>query len=162
MLSTGEQVGWTTIERAGKYLCEGEIVAIPWGKSRPVKEILKYYKGKFVTADNRIVTSSDKNILLNKYLYFWMQSKSNEIDKFYRGSGIQHPNMSQILDMDIQLPSIAVQRRIVNILDKFEMLSNSLVEGLPAEIEARREQYEYYRDLLLDFRPESSIGGGRT
>lgn len=53
LLSTGEQIGWTTKELAGKYLREGEIVSIPWGKSRPLKNVLKYYKGLFVTADNR-------------------------------------------------------------------------------------------------------------
>ena len=54
LLSTGEQTGWTTEDIAGDFLCEGEVVSIPWGKSRKVSEVMKYYKGKFVTADNRI------------------------------------------------------------------------------------------------------------
>ena len=70
LLSTGEQTGWTTEDLAGKYLCEGEVVTIPWGKSRAVTDCIKYYKGKFVTADNRIMTSSDLNTLNNKYLYY--------------------------------------------------------------------------------------------
>ena len=44
LLSTGEQTGWTTEEIAGGFLCEGEVVSIPWGKSRKVSEVMKYYK----------------------------------------------------------------------------------------------------------------------
>lgn len=51
----------------------------------------------------------------------------------------------------IPIPPLDEQRRIVAILDKFEALVNDLTEGLPAEIAARQEQYEYYRDKLLNF-----------
>ena len=47
--------------------------------------------------------------------------------------------------------SLAEQERIVSILDKFDLLTTSLTEGLPREIELRQKQYEYYRDLLLNF-----------
>ena len=47
--------------------------------------------------------------------------------------------------------SLAEQQRIVDILDRFDKLCNDISEGLPAEIEARQKQYEYYRDLLLTF-----------
>ena len=153
LLSTGENVGWTTEDIAGDKLCEGEVVTIPWGKSRPVVECMKYYKGKFVTADNRIATSKDTSILNNKYLYYWMQSKGADIDKFYRGAGIQHPNMKSVLTMQIPVPAIEEQERIVSILDKFSALVNDISEGLPAEIKGRHQQYEYYRNKLLDFQP---------
>jgi len=51
----------------------------------------------------------------------------------------------------IPVPSIEEQERIVSILDRFDKLCNDISEGLPAEIEARRKQYEYYRDKLLSF-----------
>ena len=51
----------------------------------------------------------------------------------------------------IPYPTIEEQTRIVNILDRFDKLCNDISEGLPAEIEARRKQYEYYRDKLLSF-----------
>lgn len=51
----------------------------------------------------------------------------------------------------ISLPPLEEQRRIVSILDRFDKLTNDLSSGLPAEIEARRKQYEYYRDRLLSF-----------
>lgn len=139
LLSTGEQTGWTTEDIAGDFLCEGEVVSIPWGKSRKVSEVMKYYNGKFVTADNRIATSSDTSILSNKYLYYWMMSQGNLIDSFYRGSGLKHPSMKDVLDMKMPLPPLEVQSEIVRILDNF------------TELTARKKQYEFYRDKLLTF-----------
>lgn len=54
--------------------------------------------------------------------------------------------------MKIPLPPLAEQERIVTILDRFDALCNDLTSGLPAEIEARKKQYEYYRDKLLTFK----------
>lgn len=142
LLSTGEQTGWTTEEFAGDNLREGEIVTIPWGKSRPVAEVMKYYKGKFVTADNRIATSADTNILLNKYLYYWLLTQGKTIDGFYRGSGIKHPSMKDILDLCLPLPPLPVQSEIVRILDNFAELT--------AELTARKRQYEYYKSIIFE------------
>ena len=61
-------------------------------------------------------------------------------------------NQSQFEKLMIPIPSIPEQRRIVAILDRFDALCNDLTAGLPAEIEARRKQYEYYRDKLLSFK----------
>ncbi|WP_232233374.1 restriction endonuclease subunit S [Sedimentibacter sp. B4] len=157
LLSTGEQTGWTTEELAADYLCYGEVVTIPWGKSRPVKEVLKYYKGKFVTADNRIATSNDTTKLLNKYLYYWMLNNGETIDRYYRGSGIKHPNMNDVLNMTIPLPPLPVQEEIVRILDNFMEHTVELAAELKAELKARKKQYEYYRDNLLTFGDEVEV-----
>lgn len=61
-------------------------------------------------------------------------------------------NSNLILDTIIPLPAIKDQKRIVNTLDRFDTLCNDLSSGLPAEIEARQKQYEYYRDKLLSFK----------
>lgn len=53
--------------------------------------------------------------------------------------------------MQIPIPPLTEQKRIVSILDKFDALTTSLTEGIPREIELRQQQYEYYRDLLLSF-----------
>lgn len=53
--------------------------------------------------------------------------------------------------VEIPVPSLETQRKVVDILDRFDSLTASLTDGLPAEIEARRQQYEYYGDRLPDF-----------
>lgn len=150
LLSTGEQTGWTSEELAADWLCDGEVVTIPWGKSRPVKEVIKYYKGKFVTADNRIATSSDTKKLSNKYLYYWMMNSGETLDRFYRGSGIKHPNMNDVLHMRLPLPPLPIQEEIVRILDIFTELTAEFTRELTAELIARKHQYEYYRYALLN------------
>ena len=59
---------------------------------------------------------------------------------------------SMIMQYKIPIPPIEEQKRIVSILDQFDTLVNDISKGLPAEIEARRRQYEYYRDRLLTFK----------
>ena len=54
--------------------------------------------------------------------------------------------------LEIPVPSLSEQECIVSVLDRFNMLCNDLSSGLPAEIEARQKQYEYYRDKLLTFK----------
>lgn len=59
--------------------------------------------------------------------------------------------MGKIREFKILVPALTVQEKIVNILDKFDVICTDLKSGLPAEIAARQKQYEYYRDELLDF-----------
>lgn len=69
------------------------------------------------------------------------------------GQGSQNNINAQIVkDYPIPIPSLVEQQRIVSILDRFDTLTNDLTAGLPAEIEKRRQQYEYYRDKLLTFK----------
>ena len=58
--------------------------------------------------------------------------------------------------VEIPVPSFETQQRIVDVLDRFDSLTTSLTDGLPAEIAARRQQYEYYRDRLLTFPRKNS------
>ena len=60
-------------------------------------------------------------------------------------------NLKDFKKIKVPIPSIEEQHRIVDILERFDTLCNDLTSGLPAEIEARQNQYEYYRDKLLDF-----------
>ena len=66
-------------------------------------------------------------------------------------SKVVHSNVSSIEQIRIPLPTLEVQERYADVLDNFEKICNDLNIGLPAEIEARRKQYEYYRDVLLTF-----------
>ena len=81
----------------------------------------------------------------------------------YKTAGAQ-PGLSvkRLNQVHIAVPTIEAQKRIADILDRFDALCNDLTQGLPAEIAARRKQYEYYRDKLLTFRrKEESVRSGR-
>ncbi len=67
-------------------------------------------------------------------------------------SKVVHTSVPALQEITIPIPSLAEQERIVSILDRFDTLTNDLTSGLPAEIEKRRQQYEYYRDKLLTFK----------
>ena len=67
------------------------------------------------------------------------------------GTKVIEVTPGKLYDVIIPLPTLEEQERIVSILDRFDALCNDLTSGLPAEIEARQKQYEYYRDKLLTF-----------
>ena len=93
----------------------------------------------------------DEDKALVRYVYQWI-CKQYEVLKAM-GEGSQHNiNAKKVKDFEIPIPSLEEQHRIVSILDRFESLTSSLQSGLPAEIAARRQQYEYYRDKLLTFK----------
>ena len=69
-----------------------------------------------------------------------------------RGAGVPHVSGEMFNSIELPIPSLQDQQRIVEILDRFDTLCNDLSSGLPAEIEARQKQYEYYRDKLLSFK----------
>ena len=89
------------------------------------------------------------NNLNTRFLYYVLQM----VTKPYVNAGMGNPKlMSNVMStVKVPIPSIQEQNRIVNILDSFDALVNGTSEGLPAEINARRQQYEYYRAKLLTF-----------
>ena len=93
-----------------------------------------------------------------KYIAYYFQTYAFARYKRSRvtGAKVIRLHQSQLEQFEIPIPSLAEQARIVNILDKFETLVSDLVQGLPAEIAAVQEQYEYYRDKLLSF-PEYKL-----
>ncbi|MEE3607968.1 restriction endonuclease subunit S [Avibacterium paragallinarum] len=97
--------------------------------------------------------SKNNSILSNDFLKFLLLGKKfqDNLNKTATGSTVKGIKGSLLHKIKIPIPPIAEQKRIVNILDKFETLANSLSEGLPREIELRQKQYEYYRNLLLGF-----------
>lgn len=93
----------------------------------------------------------DEKQALVRYVYQWI-CKQYEVLKAM-GEGSQHNiNAKKVKDFKIPIPTLEEQNRIVSILDRFESLTTSLQSGLPAEIAARRQQYEHYRDKLLTFK----------
>ena len=68
------------------------------------------------------------------------------------GTKVIEMSPKKLAEIVIPIPPLEVQEKIVSILDRFYTLCNDLTQGLPAEIAARKKQYEYYRDKLLTFR----------
>ena len=89
-----------------------------------------------------------------KYLsyYFHTSHFFAQKRKLAHGTKVIEVTPDKLYDIILPLPSIEEQNRIVAILDRFDALCNDISNGLPAEIEARQKQYEYYRDKLLTFK----------
>mgnify|MGYP000856449300 FL=1 len=114
--------------------------------------------GRTVVFDGKPAYYQDSNIVwidnneervLNKYLYYFYQTNPWKIDI---GGTIERLYNENIEKTSIPLPPLEEQQRIVDILDRFDKLCNDISEGLPAEIEARQKQYEYFREKLLTFK----------
>ncbi len=85
--------------------------------------------------------------------YFFENTISKILNEVARGGAIKNvPSVSELKKIEIPVPPLSEQERIVAILDRFDTLCNDLTSGLPAEIEARQKQYEYYRDKLLSLK----------
>lgn len=104
-----------------------------------------------------VIVSNDacfiQHSLNPKYLGYLLQTESFSAykKKVATGTKVIRINADAVADFVIPIPSMEEQARIVSILDRFEALTTDLQRGLPAEIEARRQQYEYYRNRLLTF-----------
>ena len=85
-----------------------------------------------------------------KYVFYWLSNQYKYIKSLGQGSQT-NINAQTVKKIKIPLPSIEEQKRIVDILDKFDKLVNDITVGLQAEIELRKKQYEYYRNKLLSF-----------
>jgi len=104
-----------------------------------------------VLGPNAILVRSEK--ASNKFLYYLFQAEyfQKELAKITSNIGQGKFNKTNLKQIKLPLPPLSEQRRIVDILDHFDTLTNSISEGLPKEIALRRKQYEYYRDALLSF-----------
>lgn len=93
----------------------------------------------------------DPSIAISKYVFYCVCNQYEDLIAKKEGAR-GDLNASRILSLEIPVPSLPEQQRIVNTLDRFVKLCNDISEDLPAEIKARKQQYEYYRDKLLTFR----------
>ena len=94
---------------------------------------------------------TDEEVVLPRYVFHFLLNKQSSIFNLKRGAGVPHVYAKDLAAFSIPLPPLSEQRRIVDILDRFDTLTNSISEGLPKEIALRRKQYAYYRDALLNF-----------
>lgn len=132
------------------YEFDEEAILIP-GEGG-IGEIFHYFKGKYALHQRTYRICLNSNEIDTKYLYYYM---SNHFKSFIFKKAVSATVTSirkpMIEKFTVAFPPLSEQRRIADILDKFEALTTSLQDGLPAEIEARRKQYEYYRNKLLTF-----------
>lgn len=93
----------------------------------------------------------DRSLALYKYVYYCICNQHEELLAKKEGAR-GDLNASRIKSLVIPLPELDKQRQIVETLDQFDALVSNISQGLPAEIEARRKQYAYYRDKLLSLK----------
>lgn len=108
-------------------------------------------KEDIVTGGHACVFSHHEN---PKYIAYLLQTENffQQKKKYARGVKVIDIKVADLQKITLPIPSLEEQHRIVSILDRFESLTTSLQSGLPAEIVARRQQYEHYRDKLLTFK----------
>ena len=92
-----------------------------------------------------------------KYLFYFLKNNQINIQSMKIGSAVPHLYKKHLYQLEIPIPSLEKQNQIVNILDAFTTLIEDLEQGIPAEINLRQQQYEYYRNLLLTFKTEDEI-----
>ena len=105
---------------------------------------LKYFDGRFVQgADGLKILKAHDNVL-PKFVFYALKNLNVSSNEYAR-------HWTSFKKNELPVPSLATQERIVDILDRFDTLTTSLTDGIPAEIAMRREQYEYCRSRILDF-----------
>ena len=121
--------------------------------------------GKTVINANECITNQQINALIpntslvrNDYLFHVLTAMRGQLRKQGERSGGTMPliNKTDFSKIQVWVPALEAQERAAKHLDSFDGLVNNLSSGLPAEIEARRKQYEYYRDRLLRFEEVSA------
>lgn len=111
---------------------------------------IQYAAGKF-WANNHVHVIKGTNELNNRFLFHYLRSMN--FIPFLSGGTRAKLTKAKMLEIKIPIPPLAEQESIVAILDKLDALVNDISDGLPAELNARRKQYGYYRDKLLAFKP---------
>lgn len=99
---------------------------------------------------------ADTHILLPKYLFFIMNANFIQNKIIGEGGALKQLTIKNLKLLKIPVPPISKQEEVVEVLDSFDKLTNDKMMGIPAEIDARRQQYQYYRTKLLTFQELSA------
>lgn len=132
------------------YLSVGPTVLIPRKGSL---DNIYFVEGQFWTVDTIFYTEIG-DALHPKFFFHYM--KQIKLSRMNEAAGVPSMTQRKLSSIRIPIPSHEEQRRIADLLDRFDALVNDISSGLPAEIAARRAQYEHYRDRLLSF-PEQVV-----
>ncbi len=114
---------------------------------------VNYMTSKFWAGAHCYTIELNSEKLNYKFLYYFFKNSQTILMKSQFGAGIPALNKADIENLTIPIPPLEIQQEIVKILDQFSALTTDLLAGIPAEIEARKKQYEYYREKLLTFKP---------
>ena len=116
--------------------------------------IVHEYQNDWGISETLYAIKADETIVMPEFLMYMLYSadaKNQFEPKISKGS-VPHLKVADLLNVCIAVPTLKKQNEIVSVLKHFDTLCNDLTKGLPAEIEARQKQYEYYRDKLLTFK----------
>ncbi|WP_033618882.1 restriction endonuclease subunit S, partial [Helicobacter pylori] len=123
--------------------------------------IAQYGTAGFVNWQNQKFWANDvcfsvipnETLIINRYLYYVLTNMQNYLYSISNRSAIPYSiSSNNIMQITIPIPPLEIQQEIVKILDQFSTLTTDLQSGIPAEIKARKKQYEYYREKLLTFK----------
>ncbi len=129
-----------------------ETAIITAGDGAGVGKVFHFVQGKYALHQRAYRIVPNEKIVLARFIYYYIGATFyNYIMKSSVSSSVVSIRKPMMVNYPIPVPPLEEQERIVSILDRFDTLTNDLSQGLPAEIEARRKQYEYYRDRLLTF-----------
>ncbi len=128
----------------------GETIAI--SSSGVYAGYVSYWDIPVFLADSFSVSPKQKT-LMPKYLFHYLTTQQDAIHATKSTGGIPHVYSKDLQNFLVPIPPLEIQQEIVKILDQFSILTTDLLAGIPAEIKARKKQYEYYREKLLTFKP---------
>lgn len=129
-----------------------ETAIITAGDGVGVGKVFHYVEGKYALHQRAYrIHITDKTVLPRYYFHYMKATFLNYISKEQFKASVQSIRRPMLNKYPVPIPPFDVQERIVNVLDNFDAICSDLKIGLPAEIDARKKQYEYYRDLLLTF-----------
>ena len=132
------------------YTHDGEFILIAEdGANDLINYPIQYAIGKIWVNNHAHVLKFD-SYEMRRYVEIYLNSI--DLSKFVSGGAQPKLNQENLNMIEIPVPQDELLKRIVHILDRFEALTTDIAHGLPAEIVARRKQYEYYRDKLLTFK----------
>jgi len=114
---------------------------------------------EFVFQRHIAILRPKKQIVKPRYMFHAMQSSAfkAQAGKTAKGAAQKTIGLAALAAMKMPVPTLDVQNRLVNVLDNFDAICSDLKIGLPAEIEARKKQYEFYRDALLTYAATGKI-----
>lgn len=157
-LSTKDTISFVSHELAKKLrkVDTGDVVITNTSENlSDVGKALVYLgEEQAVTGGHATIFKPNKQLILGKFFAYFTQTNNfaTQKQKYAKGTKVIDVSATDMAKIIIPVPPLETQQKIVDILDKFDRLTNSIADGLPREMELRRKQYEHYRERLLNFR----------